>query len=786
MITSRQEFFAGVSCPPVLAALQSVAIRGLELAALRQAVISTGVTGLAVGRAWTEEKVSFGILGAVPGAVVTAAAHRQRRGSSEVESVEARARQQVHRFRQLPTAAELEQLQRDGALMVGGVAPAAAGAAGGAGPGEAGVVARAGAHAAAPVVAHSVWLATGDFRGLRRGERLPDSLVIEGDSALLSVAGGFATARLEPAGEIDAFAINDLRAPPVKFSQHEAVCRVIEPRVGVDQLDAPALQSAELLCRRLQVIEGARAVSPSAPDYSAADEYAGWAPHRGGAAAAPQLQKHAAANLRDKAAVLKEAKKVKEEQKLRRGPKGGGGKGGPAPSPAAKHVRSRAEIPDVDAAAPAAETVPDPTGKECALDYESRKMKTPDERSRALDSEPPITTYMDEVLKNDHAAYHPFISDLARANTSGFTCRPKDLAMPFSASKKSGAQGSVWDAREPQLDAFKDTSTTKAPRISDGGHLWGPWELNRGFNEAPLEALRGGAWKQVASARAHAMEPVAIADGGGRAVSRLGLAARKRPAAGRCLARKDFLECRPFIGASRAERSARRQETSGPCHLLGPDERGFLEWNAVAPQTQRNYQEALAEFQSSAGARSLPLATAADADLALTNCADFAWGTGLERAVLLKTYAALISERPNIPRKGSLRLPRFSRAPQGWKRLDPGQTRPPIPWQVTALLVAIMIVVMFWAYFRPSEHYGSNLHPSVREGLADESILLDSVEAPWLGPLAARCRTAAPTMLPFGSNARDSRARGGTPAYSNTYEPNALERVELTNTHVSD
>ncbi|CAK0796238.1 unnamed protein product, partial [Prorocentrum cordatum] len=347
-----------------------------------------------------------------------------------------------------------------------------------------------------------------------------------------------------------------------------------------------------------------------------------------------------------------------------------------APSPAAKHVRSRAEIPEVDAAAPAAETVLDPTGKECVLDYESRKMKTPDEWSRALDSDPPITTYMDEVLKNDHAAYHPFISDLARANTLGLTCRPKDLATPFSASKKSGAQASVWDARVPN-----------------------------------------------------------------------------RPAVGRSLARKDFLECRPFIGASRAERSARRQETSGPCHLLGPDERGFLEWNAVAPQTQRNYQEALAEFQSSAAARSLPLATAADADLALTNCADFAWGTGLERAVLLKTYAALISERPDIPRKGSLRLPRFSRAPQGWERLDPGQTRPPIPWQVTALLASAISTSRPRSGSR--KHCGSNLRPSVRGGLADESILLDSVEVPWLGPLAARCRTAAPTMLPFGSNAQE-------------------------------
>ncbi|CAK0796239.1 unnamed protein product, partial [Prorocentrum cordatum] len=519
--------------------------------------------------------------------------------------------------------------------------------------------------------------------------------------------------------------------------EHEAVCRVIEPMVGVDQLDAPALQSAELLCRRLQVIEGARAVSPSAPDYSAADEYMGWAPHRGGAAAAPQLQKHAAANLRDNAAVLKEAKKVKEEQKLRRGPKGGGGKGGPAhaPSPAAKHVRSRAEIPEVDAAAPAAETVLDPTGKECVLDYESRKMKTPDEWSRALDSDPPITTYMDEVLKNDHAAYHPFISDLARANTLGLTCRPK--AVPLAAAPADGDTSCPQNIDVIGADPVRCNSILNAMCTQRKRHVLQFRRL------LPL----------VAADFRLPWGPVVTACDACRAVSRLGPAARKRPAVGRSLARKDFLECRPFIGASRAERSARRQETSGPCHLLGPDERGFLEWNAVAPQTQRNYQEALAEFQSSAAARSLPLATAADADLALTNCADFAWGTGLERAVLLKTYAALISERPDIPRKGSLRLPRFSRAPQGWERLDPGQTRPPIPWQVTALLASAISTSRPRSGSR--KHCGSNLRPSVRGGLADESILLDSVEVPWLGPLAARCRTAAPTMLPFGSNAQE-------------------------------
>ena len=106
--------------------------------------------------------------------------------------------------------------------------------------------------------------------------------------------------------------------------EHEVLTHVLESMVTVDQLNAPALQSAELVVRRIQVIEDAHSASPSNPDYSAADEFMGWATHRQGAAVAPDLQRHVATGMRDRAAILKGARKAKEEQKLRRGPKGGG------------------------------------------------------------------------------------------------------------------------------------------------------------------------------------------------------------------------------------------------------------------------------------------------------------------------------------------------------------------------------------------------------------------------------------------------------------------------------
>ncbi|CAK0859946.1 unnamed protein product [Prorocentrum cordatum] len=611
-------FYQGTDC------LQCAAIRGLELAALRQAVLSAvpscplvslacppancpcpaascpvparaaplvnlarppleGYAGLDSER-FDAEKGSFcGLLGAVAGAAatglgcdlpgaplfherlvtglsllvapgpvaaLTADGDRCAEGARCDDAADARwsgARgaaptagpQQVGRFRRLPTAAELEQLKRGGAFMVGGAAPASPGAAG------------AGAAGAAAAPAGAAPARQGGEAGVvARAGRLPD-----GDRSI---------------------------------HKHGAICRVLDSMISVDQLSAPALQSAELLCRYLQLIEDARAVSPSAPVYLAADECVGWSARRGGSAVAPQLQEHVAANLRDKAAGFKGAGKAKEELKLRRGPIGGG-KGGPAysggpgsrwpraagagrpaaaimpktdashdarcpmqraflplqaatdrrrdliplpcsqptppsqgpvsistqqfandavagldsrvsstgkprrisasqlpqlrtrsrrphssaisysrrgaakeflasslsyaggeaPSPVVKCVRSRVDIPDVDAAAPAVDSALDPIGRGCALGYESRMMKAPDEQSRALDSEPPVTPHMDEVLKSDPCAYHLLIADPVKANMLGFTYRPKDLATPFFVAKKSRAQRLVWDARVP-------------------------------------------------------------------------------------------------------------------------------------------------------------------------------------------------------------------------------------------------------------------------------------------------------------------------------------------------
>jgi len=99
----------------------------------------------------------------------------------------------------------------------------------------------------------------------------------------------------------------------------------MESMVMVDQLNAPALQSAELISRRLQLIEEARRLSPSAPDYSSADHFMGWTSRKHGAIVLPALAAHVATTMRDEAAISKAARKARKEMKLKRtNPKGAG------------------------------------------------------------------------------------------------------------------------------------------------------------------------------------------------------------------------------------------------------------------------------------------------------------------------------------------------------------------------------------------------------------------------------------------------------------------------------
>ena len=113
--------------------------------------------------------------------------------------------------------------------------------------------------------------------------------------------------------------------------EHEVLSRCLDAMLLFDQLNIPALRSAEVLVRRLMLIEEAYALCPSAPDFAGSDFYMGWtALGSGGAGAVTQMRAHVAEQLRGRAAVAKEQRKAREEiahKKTLKKKKKGDGKG---------------------------------------------------------------------------------------------------------------------------------------------------------------------------------------------------------------------------------------------------------------------------------------------------------------------------------------------------------------------------------------------------------------------------------------------------------------------------
>ncbi|CAE8613013.1 unnamed protein product [Polarella glacialis] len=160
----------------------------------------------------------------------------------------------------------------------------------------------------------------------------------------------------------------------------------------------------------------------------------------------------------------------------------------------------------------------------------------------------------------------------------------------------------------------------------------------------------------------------------------------------------------------------------------------------------------------------------------------FANGDDVSEAT--KYMAAFMDANPDCYQMGSKALPRKRRALQGYNKLAPGMTRPPIAWELVALMALAMCTVcatgvrsalaaltMFVTYCRPGEtlkllqedlvepraakgHYAVNLHPLTRfemskVSLSDETITLDSQEVPWLGEMLVALKTHQPDQKLF-------------------------------------
>ncbi|CAE7766812.1 ANK1 [Symbiodinium sp. CCMP2592] len=105
---------------------------------------------------------------------------------------------------------------------------------------------------------------------------------------------------------------------PKGIYEHECLSRILR--------DHRSDQCPSALRARAHLPPDAHRISPSAPDYSAADHFMGWR-YRKATQVDSDLVAHVATELKNEAAIAKESRKAREEQKLRRrppkGPKGG-------------------------------------------------------------------------------------------------------------------------------------------------------------------------------------------------------------------------------------------------------------------------------------------------------------------------------------------------------------------------------------------------------------------------------------------------------------------------------
>lgn len=170
-----------------------------------------------------------------------------------------------------------------------------------------------------------------DIQGVRRCEfasavphmvdAIPQGggLQLEGPSTALNIAKGLRDQNMTPTS-FHEFWLRSADIPRGDRSvyEHECLSRIFEAMMCVDQLNPSGLQSMELVVRRMQVIREAHRISPSAPDYSSADYFMGWRYKKQSQGIDSGLAAHVASELKNDAAIQKEARKAREEQAQRR------------------------------------------------------------------------------------------------------------------------------------------------------------------------------------------------------------------------------------------------------------------------------------------------------------------------------------------------------------------------------------------------------------------------------------------------------------------------------------
>ena len=109
--------------------------------------------------------------------------------------------------------------------------------------------------------------------------------------------------------------------------EHHFLSHTLEKMVTVDQLCAKNLVAAELLVRRLVLLEEAHSTNPVHPSFEGAEHWLGLGERKAGVLVPPALAKHVATRVAEETAVSKERRKAREERRLARTPGKGDEKG---------------------------------------------------------------------------------------------------------------------------------------------------------------------------------------------------------------------------------------------------------------------------------------------------------------------------------------------------------------------------------------------------------------------------------------------------------------------------
>ena len=243
-----------------------------------------------------------------------------------------------------------------------------------------------------------------------------------------------------------------------------------------------------------------------------------------------------------------------------------------------------------------------------------------------------------------------------------------------------------------------------------------------------------------------------------------------------------------LVDGNRLHRAATRQA----CFASFPSRRvaegqSLLEQHSVKKATALDYQKRVDDIVEFAFMHQLPYNSVKETELMLLEYLDMFFLDGATIEEAQKAIAAWQWYQPHVGPRANEPLPRVSRALQGWRKLAPPVTRPPMPAIFMALLVqtlvqmhkvreALALTLMFFAYLRPGEAlrmkqrdlvrpalanqcWAINLHPSMfqevsKTQLSDEAIALNSQEIMALGPLLSRLCTGKPDDMLFGIDYR--------------------------------